>query len=253
LLLIIEDNSDLRLFIRNELSNIFNIIQTDDGIKGFDKAISNIPDIIISDVMMPGVDGIELCGKLKKDERTSHIPIILLTARIAESQILEGLETGADDYIIKPFNTALLKARAQNLIKSRRLLREQFQKQPQFTSSVVTPTSIDQEFISKVLNIINKNISNSEFDAFQFASDIGMSRSQLYRKLQALTGFSVNELIRNCRLKKAAELLITKKYNVTETASNVGFNDLTYFIRCFSKYYGVTPSKYIFSQNSQRN
>lgn len=253
LLLIIEDNSDLRLFIRNELSNIFNIIQTDDGIKGFDKAISNIPDIIISDVMMPGVDGIELCGKLKKDERTSHIPIILLTARIAESQILEGLETGADDYIIKPFNTALLKARAQNLIKSRRLLREQFQKQPQFTSSVVTPTSIDQEFISKVLNIINKNIPNSEFDAFQFASDIGMSRSQLYRKLQALTGFSVNELIRNCRLKKAAELLITKKYNVTETASNVGFNDLTYFIRCFSKYYGVTPSKYIFSQNSQRN
>jgi DNA-binding response OmpR family regulator len=252
ILLVVEDNSDLRLYIKNELTTLFNIIEANNGLKGFDKAISYIPDIIISDVMMPEMNGIELCGKLKNDERTSHIPIILLTARISESQVLEGIETGADDYITKPFSTALLRGRVQNLIKSRRLLRNQFQKQPHFNSSVVSPTTIDQKFMLKAIEIINKNISDTEFDAFQFASEIGMSRSQLYRKLNALTGFSVNELIRNCRLKKAAELLVSKNYNVTETASAVGFNDLTYFIRCFSKYYGVTPSKYTISQDSQK-
>jgi len=244
LLLIVEDNSDLRAFIKNEFLSHFQIIEATDGLKGFDKAVSEIPDIIISDIMMPAMDGVELCKKLKEDERTSHIPIILLTSRISEQQVLEGLETGADDYITKPFSTALLRARAQNLIKSRRLLRNQFSKLPNISNSAISPTSTDQKFLLKVFQIVEKYFSDSDFDAFRFASEIGMSRSQLYRKINGLTGLSVNELIRNIRLKKAAELLASKDLNVTETSSAVGFNDITYFIRCFSKLYGVTPSKY---------
>jgi DNA-binding response OmpR family regulator len=251
LLLIVEDNSDLRVFIKNEFQGLFQVSEANDGLKGFNIAVSQIPDIIISDIMMPGMDGVELCKKLKEDEHTSHIPIILLTSRLSESQVLEGLETGADDYITKPFSTALLRARAQNLIKSRQLLRNQFSKPPNIATSAITPTSTDQKFIQKVFQIVEKYFPDSEFDAFRFASEIGMSRSQLYRKINGLMGLSVNELIRNIRLKKAAELLTSKNFNVTETASAVGFNDITYFIRCFSKQYGVTPSKY--SASLKRN
>jgi signal transduction histidine kinase/ligand-binding sensor domain-containing protein/DNA-binding response OmpR family regulator len=242
-LLIIEDHPDLRQFIKNEFENTFNVIEASDGNAGLDSAINSIPDIIISDIMMPELDGIELCRRLKTDEKTSHIPIILLTARTAREQVLEGLETGADDYIPKPFSISILRARVHNLLQSRKLLRKQFSKLPDL-SQIVTSTSLDQKFLERASQLIEKNISNSDFDAYSFSNDLGMSRSQLYRKIQALTGYSVNEFIRNVRLKRGAELLLTTENNVTEIAFLVGFKEISYFVKCFTDYYKLSPMKY---------
>jgi signal transduction histidine kinase/ligand-binding sensor domain-containing protein/DNA-binding response OmpR family regulator len=243
-MLIVEDHADLRLFIKHEFMSSYKITEANDGIQGYEMALELIPDMIISDIMMPGMGGIELCKKLKTDERTSHVPIIMLTARSSEEQMVEGLETGADDYMTKPFSVSVLRARVNNLIESRLLLRKQFSKLPDI-SQVVTTTTLDQKFLERASKIINQHLGDSDFDAHQFASEIGMSRSQLYRKIQALTGYSVNEFIRNNRLKKAAELLIkTDEHNITETAYIVGFKEVTYFVKCFATYYGVSPSKY---------
>ncbi|HLO59843.1 MAG TPA: two-component regulator propeller domain-containing protein [Bacteroidales bacterium] len=242
-LLIIEDHPDLRQFIKNEFEQSFNVMEASDGIEGFESAINNIPDIIISDIMMPGLDGIELCKRLKSDEKTSHIPVILLTARTASEQVIEGLETGADDYIPKPFSISILRARVQNLLESRRLLRRQFSKLPDI-SEVTTTTSLDQKFLNRASKFIENNISNSEYDAHAFSGDMGMSRSQLYRKLQALTGYSVNEFMRNMRLKKGAELLLTTENSVSNIAFEVGFKEISYFVKCFTDYYKLSPTKY---------
>jgi signal transduction histidine kinase/ligand-binding sensor domain-containing protein/DNA-binding response OmpR family regulator len=242
-LLIIEDHPDLRQFIKNEFENTFNVVEASDGNEGLDSAINSIPDIIISDIMMPGLDGIELCKRLKTDEKTSHIPVILLTARTAREQVVEGLETGADDYIPKPFSISILRARVHNLLESRKLLRKQFSKLPN-VSQVITATSLDQKFLERATELIEKNISNSDFDAYVFSGDMGMSRSQLYRKMQALTGYSVNEFIRNIRLKRGAELLLTTENSVTEIAFMVGFKEISYFVKCFTEYYKISPSKY---------
>ena len=249
LLLIVEDNPDLRLFIKNEFNRQFKVIEAKDGLAGYNMAIERIPDLIISDIMMPGMEGFELCKKLKADESTCHIPLILLTALSSEEKIVTGLETGADDYITKPFNSKVLKARVTNLIESRYLLRKQFSKYGEIPESIKMPTNLDQNFLQRAFQIIEKNISNEEYDAYQFSTEMGISRSLMYKKINALTGMTVHELIRNIRLKKAAELLMSKKYNVSETASEVGFKDLSYFIRCFSKQYGVSPSKYLSSRN----
>jgi DNA-binding response OmpR family regulator len=242
-LLIIEDHPDLRQFIKNEFEQSFNVIEASDGTAGFDSAINLIPDIIISDIMMPGLNGIELCNRLKTDEKTSHIPIILLTARAASEQVVEGLETGADDYIPKPFSISILRARVLNLLATRRLLRKQFSKLPDI-SQVTTTTSLDQKFLNRASRFIENNISNSDYDAYAFSSDMGMSRSQLYRKIQALTGYSVNEFIRNMRLKKGAELLLTTENSVSDIAFEVGFKEISYFVKCFTDYYKLSPSKY---------
>lgn len=249
-LLIIEDHPDLRQFIKNEFENTFNVIEASDGNAGLDLAINSIPDIIISDIMMPGIDGIELCKRLKTDEKTSHIPVILLTARTASEQVVEGLETGADDYIPKPFSISILRARVHNLLESRKLLRKQFSKLPDI-SQVTTTTSLDQKFLERASKLIEKNISNSDFDAYVFSSDMGMSRSQLYRKIQALTGYSVNEFIRNMRLKKGAELLLTTEYSVSDIAFKVGFKEISYFVKCFTDYYKLSPSKYRVSNSKK--
>jgi Signal transduction histidine kinase len=243
ILLIVEDHPDLRQFIKNEFENTFNVIEASDGNAGLDSAINSIPDIIISDIMMPGLDGIELCKRLKTDEKTSHIPVILLTARTASEQVVEGLETGADDYIPKPFSISILRARVNNLLESRKLLRKQFSKLPDI-SQIITTTSLDHKFLEEASQLIEKNISNSDFDAYAFSKDMGMSRSQLYRKIQALTGYSVNEFVRNVRLKKAAELLLTTENSVTEIAFMVGFKEISYFVKCFTNYYKLSPSKY---------
>jgi signal transduction histidine kinase/ligand-binding sensor domain-containing protein/DNA-binding response OmpR family regulator len=249
ILLIVEDNADLRLFIKNEFKECFKVLEAKDGIEGFDMAAERIPDLIISDVMMPKMEGFELCKKLKTDERTCHIPIIMLTALSAEEKVVIGLETGADDYIVKPFSLSVLKARVHNLIESRQLLRKQFSKYGEISASVVMPTNLDQNFLQRVFEQVEKHISDSGYDAHQLAAEMNVSRSLLYKKIQALTGLSVHEFIRNIRLRNAAALLKSKNYNVTETAIEVGFNDLSYFIKCFTRQYGITPSKYSPSQN----
>ena len=243
--LIIEDNADMRAFIKSELNENFNVSETHDGKVGIEKAFDDIPDIIISDVMMPGMDGYEVCKILKHDERTSHIPIIMLTAKSSEEHTIEGYESGADDYIAKPFSSALLKVRIKNLIESRILLREKFVKEPFASVTEMSSSKTDEKLFNKAYSIVEKNLNNPNYEVNDFAYEIGMSRTQLYRKIHAISGQSVKEFIRIIRLKKAAELLLTSDSNISEIAYTIGFNSLSYFTTSFTEYFGMNPSKYI--------
>ena len=244
-LLIIEDNADMRLFVKNEFKDNYTVIEAHNGTLGLDKAFKEMPDAIICDVMMSGIDGYEVCRTLKHDERTSHIPIVMLTAKSSEQHTIEGLESGADDYIAKPFSSAILRVRIKNLIESRNLLRKKFVKEPFATINDISPSKTDEKLFKKAYEIVEKNLDNPNFEVNDFAHEIGMSRTQLYRKIQVISGQSVKEFIRIIRLKKAAELLLMKDKNITEIAYTVGFNSLSYFTASFTEYYGLNPTKYI--------
>jgi AraC-like DNA-binding protein len=190
------------------------------------------------------MDGIELCHRLKTDERTCHIPIILLTAKNTEESTLEGLENGADDYVPKPFNISILRARARNLCQSRLLLRSKFIKEPEASVKEISASKPDERFLKKAYEIVEKYLENTDFDVQLFSFELGMSRAQLYRKIDAVSGQSVHEFIRIVRLKKAAELLTTSSLPVSEIVSKVGFNSFAYFTKSFREYFGVTPSQY---------
>lgn len=244
LMLIAEDNDEMRSYISGEFKSQYRTIAVIDGNAAYEKAINEIPNVIISDIMMPGMDGVELCRRLKTDERTSHIPIILLTARNTDENTLEGLENGADDYIPKPFNTSILKARVNNLYQSRLLLRKRFMKEPEATVKEISPSVSDERFLKKAFEIVEKHLVDPNFDVQSFSSELGMSRAQLYRKIDAVSGQSVNEFIRIVRLKKAAELLLNSNSNISEVVEKVGFNSFAYFTKSFREYFGVTPSQY---------
>jgi signal transduction histidine kinase/ligand-binding sensor domain-containing protein/DNA-binding response OmpR family regulator len=244
-ILIIEDNADMRLFIKNEFKESYNILEAHDGIIGLQKAFEEIPDAIICDVMMPGKDGFEVCSTLKNDERTSHIPIVMLTAKSSEQHTIEGFQSGADDYVAKPFSSAVLRVRIKNLIESRIMLRKKFTSEPFATITEISPSKTDEMLFKKAYAIVEKNLNNANFEVNDFAYEIGMSRTQLYRKINAISGQSVKEFIRIIRLKKAAELLVTQENNVSEVAFSVGFNSLSYFTTSFTDYYGMNPSKYV--------
>jgi signal transduction histidine kinase/ligand-binding sensor domain-containing protein/DNA-binding response OmpR family regulator len=244
-ILIVEDNADMRTFIKNEFKESYNVLEAHDGDIGLQKALEEIPDAIICDVMMPGKDGFEVCSTLKSDERTSHIPIVMLTAKSSEQHTIEGFESGADDYVAKPFSSAVLKARIKNLIESRILLRKKFTTEPFATLTEISPSKTDEMLFKKAYAIVEKNLNNSNFEVNDFAFEIGMSRTQLYRKINAISGQSVKEFIRIIRLKKAAELLVTRENNISEVAYSVGFNSLSYFTTSFTDYFGMNPSKYV--------
>jgi DNA-binding response OmpR family regulator len=214
-----------------------------------DGAFEKMPDLIISDIMMPGMDGMELCRRLKTDERTSHIPIILLTARAGEASKLEGLETGADDYLTKPFHAEELTVRVKNLIEQRAKLRECFSKKISVQPKDIAVTSTDEKFLQRALQIMEDKIGDPEFDVETFSKEMGMSRTQLHRKLKALTDQSPSDFMRIIRLKRAATLLEGQVGNISEVAFLVGFNSLTYFTRTFKQYFGKTPSDYIHSHS----
>ncbi len=243
-ILIVDDNADVRQFIRSGMDSRYTFFEAENGLKGFECASKEIPDLIISDVMMPEMDGFELCSKIKQDERTSHIPLILLTARAAIPDKIRGLETGADDYIAKPFNTEELSVRVSNLIEQRKRLHSHFHDAHQVMPDDLPLNSLDQKFMSQAMEIIESKISNSEFDVEEFVDTLHLSRSVLYRKIKALTGQSVKHFIRTIRLKRAALLLKNKTASVTETAYQVGFNNPAYFSECFQKEFGVLPSHY---------
>jgi len=243
--LIIEDNSDMRMFIKNEFKDNYNVCEARDGIIGIQKACEEIPDAVICDVMMPGKDGYEVCRTLKNDERTSHIPIVMLTAKGSEQHAIQGFESGADDYVAKPFSSAVLKARIKNLIEARILLRRKFLKEPFAALAEMSPSKTDEKLFQKVYSVVERNLNNPDFDVNDFASEIGMSRTQLYRKIHALSGESVKEFIRVVRLKKAAEFLITTDNNISEVAYSVGFNSLSYFTTSFTEYFGMNPTKFM--------
>ncbi|OGU77338.1 MAG: hypothetical protein A2V93_11875 [Ignavibacteria bacterium RBG_16_34_14] len=244
LLLIVEDNSDVRKYIKDNLIKDYRILEAIDGEDGWNISIEHIPDLIVSDVMMPRMDGFKLCEKLKTDERTSHIPVILLTAKAAKQDKIEGYETGADDYIMKPFEPDELRARIKNLIEQRKRLHEHFQKNGIFELNQTKITSVDKKFLQKVYEIINSNISNTSFNIDVFVEHLTVSKSLLHKKIVSLTGEPPGELIRRIRLKRAAELIEKRFGNLSEIALEVGFNNPAYFSECFKKQFGVAPSQY---------
>ncbi len=249
-LLVVEDNQDLRHFIVNCFSTNYLVQQAENGEEGLRLALETVPDLIISDIMMPGVNGINLCGQLKTDERTNHIPIILLTAKADVESKLKGLLGGADDYLTKPFNLEELMVRVKNLLESRRMLKEKYSKKLMIQPAEVSVTSVDEKFIQKALLILESNLSNPDFEVNTFTKEIGMSHTHLHRKLTALIGQSPSELIRTFRLKRAATLLEQKHGNVSEIAFMVGFNSPNYFTKCFREFFGQTPSEYTIKHSS---
>ncbi|MCL4116696.1 UNVERIFIED_CONTAM: hypothetical protein GTU68_028725 [Idotea baltica] len=245
LVLVVEDDSDIRQFIINILEKDYTIIQAKNGKVGVELALEKIPDLIISDVMMPLKDGIELCNDLKGDERTSHIPIILLTAKVGEDNEITGLKTGADDYMTKPFNSEKLKIRVEKLIEIRRQLQERFRDTFDFKLKDIKTTSVEEQFFKRLNETLELHLTNPEFNAQKFAEEMLMSRMQLHRKLNALTGFSTTEFLRIQRLKMAKNLLDSSDLSISEIAYQVGFNTPSYFIKVFKSLYHTTPNEYI--------
>jgi YesN/AraC family two-component response regulator len=250
ILLIVEDNTDVRNYIKGDLENEYRILEALNGEDGLEQAVNHIPDLIISDVMMPKMDGFELCDKIKTDERTSHIPVILLTAKATNQDKIDGYKTGADDYIMKPFDTVVLKERISNLIRQRVRLREHFIKEGFFQINSMDLTSIDKVFLKKALDIINKHLSDETFSVDAFADEIAMSKSQIRRKLVALVGESPGDLIRSIRLRKAAKLIEQHFGNISEIAAEVGFNNPSNFAHVFKKHFGVSPTEYLNSRKT---
>ena len=243
-ILIVEDNADMRSFIADELADIYSISTAVNGRLGFEIARENIPDLIISDVMMPEMDGFTLLEKTRQDPLLCHIPIIMLTALSTDEAKFKGLETGADDYLLKPFNTRELRIRVSNLIRQRHRLRKRFTLDQAQNLKEVTVSSMDEKFLHNIMRSIDINMSDMEFGVKQLSEQVYMSRSQLFRKLNALTNLSPTDFIRTQRLKRAASLLEQHSGNVTEIAFEVGFQNSAYFAKCFKKEYGVLPSKY---------
>jgi len=245
IMLIVEDNPDVRYFIRSHFDSVYQIYEARNGKEGIELAIKLIPDVIISDILMPDLDGYELCRHIRKDERTSHIPVLLLTALHSKEHEIQGLSCGADDYITKPFDISILQTKVENMLQVRRSLKEKYTSQIILKPSDLTITSPDERFLRKSIEVVEKNIANSDLDIEQFASEVGVSRMQLYRKFDALTNMTVKEFIRNIRLKRAAQLLLEKKMTVTEIAYAVGFKDLSYFRKCFHREFGMSASEYV--------
>jgi len=244
ILLVVEDNADVRAHIYENLNAEFHILEAADGEEGLKKAIEKIPDLVVTDLMMPWKDGVEMTKELKTNEYTSHIPVIMLTAKANVESKIEGLETGADDYITKPFNIDELKARITNLIEQRKKLRERFSQEVKLEPKDIAITSADVKFLDRAIAIIEDHMGDFEFDAATFQEEMNMSRSQLFRKLRALTDQSATEFIRSIRLKRAANLIEQGFGNVAEVTYEVGFNNLSYFAKCFKEVYGVSPSEY---------
>jgi signal transduction histidine kinase/ligand-binding sensor domain-containing protein/DNA-binding response OmpR family regulator len=245
IILIVEDNYDMREFIKESLGKGYQIEEAVNGEQGVNKAEKIIPDIIISDMMMPKMDGSELTRILKNNEKTSHIPIILLTAKSGQENKIEGLQTGADDYLTKPFDTKELQIRIKNLITIRKKLQEKFSKLatlPQVTENKKL-SSYDEKFMYKVMEVIEKHISEEDFSTEEFGEELGMSRMQVHRKLKALTGKSAIQFIRKVKLDKARKMIQEKNGNISEIAYSLGFGSPAYFTKCFKEEFGYPPSE----------
>ncbi len=243
-ILVVEDSADARGYLRGLLEPEYMIDEAEDGKKGIEKALATMPDLVISDIMAPGVDGIEMCRVLKTDDRTSHIPVILLSERAGEVSKLKGLETGADDCLVKPLDAKELLVRAKNLIELRDRLRGKYRKQVVLEPAAVPIASADERFLRKLMETIESHMADPALDTEVLAREACMSRMQLNRKLQALTGHSTHEFLRLQRIQRAARLLAAHTGNVTEVVYEVGFTSLSHFARAFREQFGVNPSEY---------
>jgi DNA-binding response OmpR family regulator len=244
LILLVDDNADMRTYLSDCLNHEYRLAEANDGEEGLRKASEEMPDLIISDVMMPQIDGLEFCRRIKTNEQTCHIPVILLTARASQDSKLEGLGTGADDYIVKPFDALELRVRVNNLIEQRRTLRKRFGREIKLQPRDITVTSMDEQFLQRAMKIVEKHLSDTDFDVKIFAKEMHISRQHLNRKLQVLTECSPGDFIRTMRLKRAAQLLEKQSATVTEIAYQVGFSNPAYFAECFRELFGRNPSAY---------
>jgi DNA-binding response OmpR family regulator len=251
-LLLVEDNEDFRFYLKDNLKLNYSIVEAANGKIGLEKALSLIPDLIVTDVMMPEMDGIELCRKVKNDSHTSHIPVILLTARTAEEQKMEGFGSGANDYITKPFNFEILQARIKNLIAERQAFMKHFPKLLDVKASDIQVTTHDEKLIRSTIEIVEKNLTNKDFSVEELSRILGMSRVLLYKKLLALTGKTPIEFIRTIRMQRAAQLLEKSQYTISEIAYQVGINNPKYFAKYFKDEYHMLPSNYAAEKRGKR-
>ncbi|TXD53164.1 response regulator [Polaribacter sp. IC066] len=243
-ILLVEDNNKLRSFLKNLLKEDYNVLVAENGKVAMKIALKHFPDLIISDVIMPEMVGTELCSLIKNNELTSHIPVILLTSRTSLIYKFEGLESGADDYISKPFNIKEFKLRIKNLLKSKAVLKQKFFSENTLIPSDIEITPLDEELLKKAFEIVEKNISNQDFDVAYFSSELGVSRSILFTKIKTWTNLTPSKFIFEVRLKAAAKLLESHKMNVSDVCYKVGFNKPKYFSMCFKEKYGITPTQY---------
>lgn len=243
-ILIVEDNTDIRAYLKLKLQDSYHIVEANNGVQGLEEATAKLPDLVISDISMPEMDGIEFCRQLKSNLQTSHIPIILLTARTSLVYQLSGLETGADDYVTKPFNMEVLASRITNLLQSRQLLKKHYAKNMLLKPSDIVVNSLDEEFLKNTIKLIEEHIDDSSYSIELLSKDLHMSRMNFYRKIKALTNTTPNAFIRKIKMQRAAQLLKSKQYTVTEVTYKVGFSDLKYFRQKFKEEYGVSPSAY---------
>jgi signal transduction histidine kinase/DNA-binding response OmpR family regulator len=245
ILLIVDDNRDIRIILKELFQDKYQILEADNGETALKIAQNEIPDCIISDVMMPKMDGFQFTTAIKSNELTSFIPIVLLTAKTSDEAHLEGLKSTADAFLTKPFNHDIVKETINQLISERKKLQERYSKELILKPVDIVINSLDEKILEKLQLILDKELSNSDFTADDFASSMGMSRMQLHRKLKSLLGVSATEFLRKERIKMAASLLKKGNGNISEIAYAVGFNDVSYFIRCFKEMYHCTPSEYL--------
>ncbi|MBB5438384.1 ligand-binding sensor domain-containing protein/signal transduction histidine kinase/CheY-like chemotaxis protein [Pedobacter sp. AK017] len=241
---VVEDNDELRGFIVQSLQNTYHILESINGLQGWETAIENVPDIIVSDVTMPELNGLELCLKLKQEEKTNHIPVIMLTAMASHLHQVDGLEAGADVYITKPFSIQVLELSIRNLLQGREGLKQKYMKQIMLSPRKLEIESPDEKFLNKLMQLVEDKMEDPDFNVGSLVEDIGMSQTVLYKKIKALTGLSITDFIKSQRLKRAAQLLSDHQLNIAEVAYSVGFNDRKYFSKEFRKQFGVAPSDY---------
>lgn len=243
-LLIIEDNVEMRTYLRRNLEDCYEIFEASDGVEGMESIQKNIPDIIVSDLMMPNMNGLELCEKVKSNMVTSHIPLIILTAKVNEETAYEGFSFGADDYITKPFSMKLLKIRIEKLIEKNEKLREHFRLSMLANPQHIPVESSNEKFIQLLVKAIDKHIDNYDLNIELLCQQLNITHQQVYRKIKALTGQTVNEFIRTVRLKRAAQLLSESDLNISEIMYSVGFSNRSYFSKCFAEEFHMTPKEY---------
>ncbi len=250
IILIIDDNPEILMYLDNILKDDFDLIHSHDGEDGIKKAIKHVPDLILSDVMMPKLDGIQLCNQLKKHHITSHVPIILLTAKSNTESISSGFSEGADDYVTKPFHPSLLKTRIKALLENRKKLQEFLLKgnsgvqQHSFSEKTSGIIDAEKQFLFNIEELILTGCPETKVNTDYLVKELGMSRTSLYRKIKAITGQSINEFIRDTKLKKAAKLIYQEDYLVTEASFEVGFSSIKYFRKVFKEKYGYNPSEF---------
>ena len=245
-IIIVEDDEEIRNYLSRELSSEYHITECHNGKEALPIILKKQPSLIVSDVMMPEMDGLTMCRKIKQNVNINHIPVILLTAKTHEEDNLEGLDVGADAYLSKPFNIDIVRKTISNMIKSREMLRNCYSgnQEQEIKKPVFEMQSTDNKLLDKIMNVINRNLSNPELNVEMITSEVGISRVHLHRKLKELTNQSTRDLIRNVRLKQAANMLINTDYNVSEISDMTGFSSVTLFSRSFKELYGITPSEY---------